>query len=152
MPSGRFSPSRRAFFLLAGPLLVAALAGCGSDRKKTYPVKGKFVWPDGSSARELAGCTVVFQCDQEQVSSQSIINAEGGFRLGYYKAADGTVAGKHKVVVMLPLDANERKMQIVHPRYESFSTTTLQAAVDPDKDNELVFTVEPGAWMKRQKR
>jgi hypothetical protein len=150
MPFSRFSSARPAFILLVVPLVLVTMAGCSSG-KKMYPVRGKILWPDGSGAKELASCTVVFQCSQEQVSSQGQIDEEGGFVLDTYQANDGTVAGTHKVVLVMPFDDIGRKMQIVHPRYEKFDTSGLEVTVEP-KDNEVVLKVEPGPWMKKQKR
>jgi hypothetical protein len=146
-------PSPRTLSFSGYPLLVASfvvmIAGC-PDGKKTYPVKGKFVWPDGSSAKELAGSGVAFQCPEQQVSSHGTIDEEGCFVLRYDKPGDGTVAGKHRILILLGVDDGGRKMQIVHPRYENYKTSGLEVTVEPTT-NEFVLKVEPGAWMKRKK-
>jgi hypothetical protein len=151
--ANRRVPLCTTLLLLSVPLFLVTTSGCSSDQKKTYPVKGKFVWPDGSSAKELAGGMVIFQCDEEQVSSKAPIDQEGGFVLGTYKLTDGTVAGKHKVAIVQPAAdfGDHPPLEVVHRRYESLDTSDLKVTVEP-KPNDLVFKVMPGAWLKRSKR
>ncbi len=153
MAPNRLFAVRAIFLLLAVPLLLLMAWGCSSDQKKTYPVKGKLVWPDGSSAKELSGGMVIFQCNAEQISSKGPIDQTGCFVLGTYTLIDGTVAGKHKVAIVQPVsdDENHSPLQVVHRRYESMETTDLEVTVEP-KDNDIVLKVMPGAWMKRPKR
>lgn len=142
----------RAAVVLAASLALLTLAGCAAG-KKTYPVKGKFVWPNGTAAKELAGGMVNFQCDAEQVSSKGPIGEDGSFVLGTYKLDDGTVAGVHKVAVVQPVAdyGDNPSLQVVHRRYEEMATTDLKVTVEP-KENVIELKVEPGAWMKKQKR
>jgi hypothetical protein len=135
----------------AAALLALAAAGCGSD-KKTYPVAGRFVWADGTPAKELSGGMVIFQCAGEQMTSKGPVGPDGGFVLGTYKLDDGSVAGAHTVAVVQPsADYGENPpLQVVHRKYESHQTTDLKVTVEP-KANEVVLTVEPGAWMLRKK-
>ncbi len=152
MTSNRLPLCRVPFWLLVVPLAVATAAGCRSDQKKTYPVRGKFVWPDGSNAKELAGGMVIFQCDEERISSKGPIDEEGGFVLGTYKLTDGTVAGKHKVAIAQPAAdfGDHPPLEVVHRRYEGMETTDLIVTVEP-KANDLTLKVQPGAWMKRKR-
>ena len=153
MLSNQRGPASSNHLRLVMCVIVLATAGCRSDQKKTYPVQGKFVWPDGSSAKELAGGMVIFQCDAEQITSKAIIDQQGGFALGTYKLADGTVAGEHKIAIVQPVSEsdNPAPLQVVDRRYEDPNTSDLIVTVEP-KSNEVALKVEPGAWMKRRKR
>lgn len=132
-------------------VFLVSLAGCGSG-KSTYPVAGRFVWPDGRPAKEMAGGMVIFQCDAEQINSKGLIGADGSFILGTYKADDGTVAGNHKVAVVQPVAdyGDNPSLQVVHRRYEDVATTDLRVTVEPKK-NDITLKVEPGTWMLKKK-
>jgi hypothetical protein len=142
----------RSRLALAAAVALAAAAGCG-DGKKTYPVAGRFVWQDGSPAKELSGGMVIFQCDGEQISSKGPIREDGTFVLGTYKLEDGTVAGKHKVSVVQPSAdwGDNPPLQVVHKKYEGMGTTDLEVTVEP-KSNDVLLKVEPGAWMLKKTR
>lgn len=144
------NPASFTLLLLAVPLLLTT-AGCNSDQKKTCPVRGKFVWPNGSVAKELSSGMVIFQCDAEEITSKASIDQDGGFILGTYKLTDGTVPGKHKVAVVQPVsdDDNHAPLQVVHRRYENPTTSDLVVTVEP-RSNEIVLKVDPGAWMKKR--
>src|SRR5687768_18574216 len=99
-------PDRRACWrtrvMVAAVLAAIAAAGCSSNEKKTWPTRGKIVWADGTSVKELADGMVIFQCDSEEISAKGPIDAEGQFVLGTYSMTDGAVAGKHKVAIVQP--------------------------------------------------
>jgi hypothetical protein len=134
--------------------LLAFMAGCSSNQKPVYPTKGRVVWEDGSSVKELSGGMVIFQSDAEEISAKAGIDEEGRFVLGTYTLDDGAVAGQHKVAIVQP-SADEsgdyKPAHIIDPKYESMETTDLAATIEP-KSNEIVLKVTPDPRMKRQRQ
>src|SRR5262245_14499551 len=115
--------------LLAG-FLLGTLAGCGGPR--LYPVAGRVVWEDGSAARELAGGLVVFESVEDRMGARADIQADGSFRLSTSRPGDGTLAGRHRVLVEAPqpsekeLAGRKDMPQILDPRFASFETSGLE--------------------------
>jgi hypothetical protein len=142
----------RSDYRLALATLVAAGAfGCG-DQKRTYPVRGQFIWEDTNApAKELAGGNVMFQSDTERMTAQGPIDESGRFVVSTYKAGDGAVAGKHKIAIGQPVsDYGDRPpVEAAHKKYESISTTDLEVTVEPH-DNDFRLKIAPGAWMKKK--
>ncbi len=68
----RTTLARTPWLLLA--LAAVALAGCGG--RKTYPVKGQVVFKDGTPARELAGYAIMFECAEQKVGANGVIDRE----------------------------------------------------------------------------
>jgi hypothetical protein len=146
--------ARRASLVIgAWSLVILASAGCSSSQKPTYPVQGKFVWEDGSPAKELSGGMVIFQCDAEEMSAKASIDQAGGFVLGTYTLSDGAVSGKHKISIAQPAPetGEYRPLEIVERKYESMGTTDLEVTIEP-KRNDIVLKVSPGAWVRKKKR
>jgi hypothetical protein len=121
-------------------LLVAAASGCGTG--KTYPVRGKVVFKDGTP---LTGGLVRFQPVDEkiQVSPRGDIQQNGTFKLGTYKEDDGAFPGKYQVAVTPPPRRKQREKPvekaIIDQRYERYETSGLEFEVMP-RNND--FTIE----------
>ncbi|HXG09456.1 MAG TPA: hypothetical protein VNK04_06675 [Gemmataceae bacterium] len=137
-----------------GALCLVGLlgTGCGGG-PKTYPVKGKVVYPDGTP---LTGGIVEFEAlasEVGQVNARGTIREDGTFEVstlfpGTDKERDGAVAGEHRVLVIPPLLTDEAMAKgakpAVDPRYRRYETSGLKVKVNPDV-NEITLTVKkPG--------
>jgi len=111
------------FFLLA--------AGCSSSG--IHPVSGEVVYPDGSPAKELQGCRVIFEAvgaDGKNYSSEGEIDAEGKYQLTTTKPGDGAPLGKNRVVIERKMLDSERVMpRVIEEKFENFDTSGLEFEV-----------------------
>jgi hypothetical protein len=128
-----------------GLLFLVAASGCGGSR--TYPVTGKVVYKDGSDISPLTGGLVVFEPLEAGAkdSARGEIQADGTFRLGTFKDADGAPAGRYRGLVTPPTppptDEKRPVRQVLHPRYLSPATSPLEFTVDRD-NTTFTLTVE----------
>jgi hypothetical protein len=135
-----YQPTRLLWIALV--VSLAGATGCGTP--KTYPVRGKVVFPDGTP---LPGGFVIFEPapDGIQVSAQGGIQPDGTFRLGTYQECDGAPEGRHRALVNPPRPANpdERRptRPLIHPRFQNFDTSRLEYTVTRGK-NEFTIVVE----------
>ncbi len=124
-------------------LVVLILTGCGSG---LAPVRGKLVYPDGSPVTEMLNAQVVFEgvgADGKGYSAAGTLDANGEFVLTTEKTGDGAVTGKNKVLVAPYMPNPEQPPpKILHPRFESFATSGLEADVTASGPNDFTFTVE----------
>jgi hypothetical protein len=78
---------------------VAVLtAGCGGSG--LAPVRGQLAYPDGKPAKELVGCTVVFEsagADGKPVGATGEVDADGRFEMTTNSSGDGAPVGTNKV-------------------------------------------------------
>jgi hypothetical protein len=123
-------------------LALAGALGCASP--KTYPVRGRVVFPDGTP---LPGGLVVFEPAPggPPVGTQGAIQPDGTFRLGTYQEGDGAPAGRHRALVVPPWPSSpdERRpaRPLIHPRFQSFDTSQLEHEVIRGP-NEFQIVVE----------
>jgi hypothetical protein len=128
---------------LWGISLLTVLACLGCSSRSTQPVNGKVVYTDGSSATELVGHTVNFDCPEHQVGASGVIQADATFRLGTFKDDDGAMPGKHHVAItppIPPLDA-PAPPQVIDKKYGDMGTSGLEVEIKPGT-NEVTLTVE----------
>ncbi len=134
--------------LLLGAWLFASVVGCSnSGDVPTYQVTGKVTFPDGSP---LHGGWVIFHSADHATAARGTIDEEGMFRLGTYAAADGAVAGLHRVVVVPgkpenydPDDPVQRQALImIDRRFSRPDTSGLKYEVDPEGENHFDIEVE----------
>ena len=147
--TGKAPPVRAAVSLLLA-MIVAAVVGCGPERRETVPVTGR-VMVGGQS---LASGTITFWPDDGGPPAGGSIGADGTYRLTTYKDGDGAVLGTHKVTVQAeqvsetasaPKSINEEMKsrtlysqppvqvrQLVPARYAMRQSTNLTAEVGRD--------------------
>ena len=134
--------------------LLVGVVGCGGA---VVPVKGT-IKLDG---KPLAGASVQFVAqDPGGRDATGSTDAEGVFRLSSYRAADGALPGKYKVVVQLPLTSQggaaaatpteaqqggtgtsgSKGLAILPARYSQPDQTTLEQVVPPA--GEVVFELQ----------
>ena len=144
MKSNRSSCGRHALLVVAA---VTLIVGCGDDgRRKTYPVSGKVVYPDGSP---LPGGTILCVSDSAEgasLSARANINTDGTFVLGTYEEDDGAVAGRHVVAFIPPTPSNYNPdagppPRMLHPRFESHDSSGVEFNVTEDGPNDIVLEV-----------
>jgi hypothetical protein len=122
-------------------LFLAALAG-GCSQQVIYPVHGRIVDPDGRPITGLKGGAVEFQSLEAKMSANASIDENGEFRLTTETAGDGAHLGKHRVAILRPYYGPEQPApHLIHPKYESFDTSGLEAIVEP-RDNQVELKVE----------
>lgn len=128
-------------------LTVAVLAaGCGSDGLAS--VRGRLVYPEGQQAKELAGCSVVFEgtANGKAVGSTGEVDSEGRFELTTNRAGDGAAVGTNKVAInpRWPGGSERPDPLPVLEKYRSTSTSELSVEVKPGR-NDVTIIVEPKA-------
>jgi hypothetical protein len=83
------------------PMFAISLLGCSGDdewvegRSKVVPVSGRVMY----QGQPLAGATVMFHAEGEEVTASGLTNDKGEFQLRTYEGTDGAVPGSHKVTV-----------------------------------------------------
>jgi hypothetical protein len=128
----------------AGVVLTAALAaqlvvggGCGGPDTgvpKTYPAKGKVVFPDG---QPLTGGMVEFRSAADaSLTTTGEIRPDGTFSLSTLvgtKKVPGAVAGEHRVTVLPPQGPDQAAQPVTLPK---------PYTVRPGDDNDFTITIE----------
>jgi len=134
-------------------IVLVVLIGCGGDRPKTYPVKGKMVFDKGD-IKLLAGSSLVCQQQQEPFyQAQGDIQEDGTFELktrGKGEMLPGAVEGTYRAWVSLSTENGSEERQFrkigIDPRFLSGTASDLTFKVPAD--GEVVLTVtkaQPGA-------
>jgi ribosomal protein S12 len=119
--------------------------GCDSGKLKTYPVKGKVVFPNGSPVK--VG-TVETKSVDHGVQATGNIDLDGSFTLTTYRPNDGAVAGQHRCVVIQFVPVEEipnyrpSTMGVVNRKHSTYSTSELTLTVKPDGPNEVQLVVQ----------
>jgi hypothetical protein len=119
--------------------------GCDSGQLKTYPVKGKVVFADGSPVK--VG-TVETKSVDYGVQATGNIDLDGSFTLTTYRANDGAVSGQHRCVVIQFVPVEEipnyrpSTMGVVNRKHSMYSTSELTLTVKPDGPNEVQLVVQ----------
>jgi hypothetical protein len=125
-------------------LPFAALAGCGSNVPKTYPVKGKVVFKGKGDVARLSGHHVRFESVSDaKLSAVGEIEDDGTFSLGSFidgKALPGLPEGTYKACLEQPEpeDEDRKPPPVVHSRFLSTKTSGWEFKV-PSSDE---FTLE----------
>ena len=127
--------------------VVALASGCG--RSGLASVQGNLVYPDGRPAKELAGCTVVFEAtmpDGKPVGAVGEVDAEGRFEMTTNKPGDGAPLGTNKVSINPRWrgESDRPDPLPVQQKYASAATSGLTVEVKPGS-NSVTLTVEPAS-------
>jgi hypothetical protein len=128
-----------------GPIVLAALLGCGDGNPRTYPIPGRVTYDDGSP---VPGATVIFQTtvDGKNVIARGRVESDGSFRLTTFRDNDGVVAGEHQIALSpLPMpDSGKPTRPAVASLYGDTTTSGLKATVAPDtKSLDLQIRRDP---------
>lgn len=94
-------------------LVLASLSGCGA---RLYPVEGQLVWSDGKPATELAGSLVMFESEENQTVSRSVLQPDATFRLTTENPEDGAPLGRHLVYIVESRSGFTGEGQVPPPR------------------------------------
>ena len=134
-----------AFSRLA--VIAAALLTAGCSGGGLAPVRGQLVYPDGQPAKDLVGCSVVFEAtgaDGKSVGATGEVDAEGRFELTTNKPGDGAPVGMNKVALNPRWRGqSERPDPLpVLDKYANASTSGLTVDVKSG-GNDVKITVEP---------
>ena len=126
-------------------LLIGLTAGCGSDQLPTVPASGQVFIAGGDPVR--VG-TIEFESVEHGITASARIQQDGSFTLGTYDAADGAVAGEHRVII-LQMVINDGRVdhtldhgKPVDPRYANYGTSDLMATISQEGDTSLRIEVE----------
>ena len=133
---------RRACWVAAAVAVLAT--GCGGSG--LAPVRGQLVYPDGRPAKELVGCSVVFEAtgtDGKALGATGEVDAEGRFEMTTNKPGDGAPVGVNKVAIGARWRGSERADPLpILDKYASTETSGLTIEVKPGS-NDVTITVEP---------
>jgi hypothetical protein len=93
-----FNPRGMGLAIFVAISLLAV--GCGPTRKEVAPVRGKVTY----NGKGVGGVSILFSPmastdNRPGKSAIGITDADGGFRLTTYVAADGAVVAKHRVEI-----------------------------------------------------
>lgn len=126
-------------------LLTGLLTGCGGGG--LAPVKGQLVTPDGKPAKELAGCTVVFEgktADGRATGATGEVDDEGRFELTTTKAGDGAPVGSNRVSINPRWRGSSERADPLPAldKYLNAETSGLTVDVKPGRNDDVKLTVE----------
>lgn len=126
-------------------LLIAGLTGCEESRPRTYPTRGRVVFPD---AQPVKTGTVELLSEKHGTTATGRIQPDGSFVLGTYHSDDGASEGDHQAIVsqMMIFDGMARH-QVDHgspvdPTYASYTTSPLKVTIRKTAQNTLELQVE----------
>ena len=122
-----------------------SIIGCNDGRLKTYPVRGKAIFANGSVVK--VG-TIECKSREHRVQATGTIENDGTFLLSTYKSNDGAVAGLHDCVLVqfiqtenIP-DYKPSSIGVVNKKHSTYSTSGLNIEVSASKPNEVAIKVE----------
>jgi hypothetical protein len=120
-------------------------AGCSNQQMPTYPVQGRVIFPDGSTAH-LGN--IEFQSLDYPIRAHGIIQPDGSFQLTTYTENDGAIAGRHRcaiaqVVIVEDVPHFRPSLEgVIDPRFGSYSTSGLEYDIQKTERNFLTVVVE----------
>jgi hypothetical protein len=127
--------------------LVFLVAGCGGSKIPTYRAGGKVTFPDG---KPLARGSVMFRtADGGRATARGQIQPDGSFKLSTFAPDDGAVAGKHQVLVVVPLLGTDPEGPApptpspIDPRFAGYETSGLEFIVNDSGQNQFEIVVTP---------
>jgi hypothetical protein len=137
-------------------LVLGSLVGCGT--RKTYPVRGKVQYPDGSPMKggavmfEPLGVEKVEKGAEAPIMARGYINEDGTFALSTFGDEDGAPPGHYRVLVRAQVKRHGRGVDEnapdpqwdpyqIHQRFQDFKTSGLEFTVEP-KVNDFLIKVE----------
>lgn len=149
LPSRIQKPRSAWFGILLLLLICGAQAGCKEGPLKTYPVKGKLVYEDGTFPKFG---DIEFYSETHRVNARGIIERDGTFTVSTFQKGDGAVGGKHKIIVTQnlasPLTARLRQEidhdhgKIISRQYNDYRTTDLECEISPGGVNQIELVVK----------
>lgn len=152
-PNGRFS-SR--FSLAVLTMLILGIVGCGPRVAKIYPVDGKVVYKDGAP---VSGGIIEFDAPDSdpggpiKPNARAAIQEDGAFRMTTLVDGDGSVAGRHRVVIIPPIDIDSgppgsSAKPLLPKKYRSYDTSELSVEV-AEQENHITIAVDREKQGKR---
>lgn len=141
------SPDHFCLTTLVVLAACAGLSGCGDASPRTYPVRGKVVFADGTPLS--TGGVVLSESASDgsaAVNARGAIAPDGTFELTTFNPGDGAVPGKHRVLVRAQrdptifLEHGIPPKPVIDPRLEQYDTSELQFTVE-EKSNDLTIEV-----------
>jgi hypothetical protein len=144
-------PGRGPASLMA-VLCLLLTAGCGEDRPRAYPAKGRVVFSDGTPVK--LG-TVELLSQNHGTTASGKIGEDGSFVLGTYTPDDGACDGPHKAIIsqLMIFDGMVRHTtdhgSPVDPLYGSYNSSPLKVDIRRVAQNTLELKVEKA---KREQR
>ncbi|MFN6152411.1 MAG: carboxypeptidase regulatory-like domain-containing protein [Planctomyces sp.] len=138
----------------ATSLLCLLLAGgCGEDRPRAYPTKGRVIFADGTPVK--LG-TVELLSQNHGTTASGKIGEDGSFVLGTYTPDDGACDGPHKAIIsqLMIFDGMVRHTMDhgspVDPLYGSYNSSPLKVDIRRVAQNTLELKVEKAKKEPRQ--
>lgn len=138
-----------ACFLLA-ICPMTSMVGCGEQGPEYFPVQGKVIFKQDSSAAQFGRVEFRSQSDPP-VIARGKIQKDGSFQL-QSNGKRGTVRGMHTVVIIQVIGGprqGQSGAKIVHDhgldvakKYSDHRTSDLEVDVQPETCRELVFEVD----------
>ena len=126
--------------------LVISITGCGEKGPRYYPVEGKVVFKQDSSAAQFGSIEFRSEADPP-VIARGTIQADGTFRLSS-NGKEGTVQGTHSVVIIQIVGDPRIPGRVVHDhgldvatKYSDYQTSDLSVDVQPEM-SKLVLEVD----------
>ncbi len=144
-------PGRGPASLMA-VLCLLLTAGCGEDRPRAYPAKGRVIFSDGTPVK--LG-TVELLSQNHGTTASGKIGEDGSFVLGTYTPDDGACDGPHKAIIsqLMIFDGMVRHTtdhgSPVDPLYGSYNSSPLKVDIRRVAQNTLELKVEKA---KREQR
>jgi len=144
-------PGRGPASLMA-VLCLLLTAGCGEDRPRAYPAKGRVIFSDGTPVK--LG-TVELLSQNHGTTASGKIGEDGSFVLGTYTPDDGACDGPHKAIIsqLMIFDGMVRHTtdhgSPVDPLYGSYNSSPLKVDIRRVAQNTLELKVEKA---KRERR
>lgn len=104
------------------------LGGCGG-KYDLQRVEGTVTLKDGMP---LANLRLMFECEQPRISARAATDESGHYRVGTLETGDGAPAGRYRVVVAEPPNADPDTVPTprVHSKYSRFDTSGLEFTVE----------------------
>lgn len=139
---------------VAAVLALLVCGGCGEDRPRAYPTKGRVIFSDGTPVK--LG-TVELLSQNHDTTASGKIGEDGSFVLGTYTADDGACDGPHKAIVsqLMIFDGMVRHTtdhgSPVDPLYGSYTSSPLKVDIRRVAQNTLELKVEKAKKEPRQK-
>ena len=137
-------PGRGPASLMA-VLCLLLTAGCGEDRPRAYPAKGRVIFSDGTPVK--LG-TVELLSQNHGTTASGKIGEDGSFVLGTYTPDDGACDGPHKAIIsqLMIFDGMVRHTtdhgSPVDPLYGSYNSSPLKVDIRRVAQNTLELKVE----------
>jgi hypothetical protein len=139
---------RRNCFAVSLIGLVSLAAGCGSNGPDVYPVRGKVVYPDGTT---MSGGMVEFEALEGEWAGRNargVIQEDGTYVLTTETPSDGAVAGQHRAIVREPVHKADMGARtppsLIDPALAQYRTSNLKFEVKKQENDIDIQVYKPG--------